>query len=101
MFDAKLDKFQYFTDEWNVDAVENKNTDNKIVVDVDSNRASTINTRDMDVNPIPTYATPCIACGELIEISIYDGGSKLCPSCKKAIQFIKEKFASELKSFCD
>ena len=99
MFEMKLDKFQYFADEWNADAVENRSADNKIVNDIDGRSASTINTRDVDVNPIPTYATPCIACGELIEISIYDGGSKLCPSCKKAIQLIKEKFAAELKFF--
>ena len=46
--------------------------------------------------PITTFGTPCIICGETVFVDIWGAGPRACDSCKKAIKFIKEKFKEEL-----
>lgn len=45
-------------------------------------------------------ATPCLVCGEDVQLEgWWIGGPKICPSCQKAIKFIKEKFSKELEEY--
>lgn len=46
--------------------------------------------------PITNLGTPCLICGETVLIDIWGIGPKVCDSCKKAIELIKEKFKEEL-----
>jgi hypothetical protein len=41
--------------------------------------------------PITTFGTPCIICGETVFVDIYGAGPKVCNSCKEAVQFVKDK----------
>lgn len=41
--------------------------------------------------PITTVSIPCFICGEDILVDIYGMSSKVCDSCKEAIQFVKDK----------
>ena len=41
--------------------------------------------------PITTFGTPCLICGETVFVDIYGAGPKVCTSCKEAIQFVKDK----------
>lgn len=44
-------------------------------------------------------STKCLACGEETIVMMWDSYTQICPSCKKAIKFIKEKFNKELESY--
>ena len=60
--------------------------------------------RDIDAWKITAAAeygcTPCLVCGESVGIrQMSDTKPKICPSCKKAIKFIKEKFKEELRNY--
>ena len=41
--------------------------------------------------PITTFCTPCLICGETVFVDIYGVGAKVCDSCKEAIRFVKDK----------
>ena len=41
--------------------------------------------------PITTFGTPCLICGETVFVDIYGAGPKVCTSCKEAIKFVKDK----------
>ena len=41
--------------------------------------------------------TPCIVCGEPIDVNWHETRPKMCEECKRAVRFIKEKFREELK----
>ena len=43
--------------------------------------------------------TKCLVCGEEIIVLMWDSYTQICPSCKKAIKFIKEKFSKELENY--
>lgn len=53
-----------------------------------------------NVTAVSWGATPCLVCGEDVQL---DGwwitGPKICPTCQKAIKFIKEKFSKELETY--
>lgn len=40
--------------------------------------------------------TFCLVCGDDIILACYEGGPKICHTCKKTINFIREKFKEEL-----
>ena len=45
-------------------------------------------------------ATPCLVCGEDVQLEgWWIAGPKICPTCQKAIKFIKEKFNKELEEY--
>lgn len=44
-------------------------------------------------------STSCLVCGEEITVNMWDSYIRICPSCKKAIKFIKEKFNKELENY--
>lgn len=41
--------------------------------------------------PITTFGTPCLICGETVFIDIWGSGPKVCDSCKEAVKFVKDK----------
>ena len=43
--------------------------------------------------------TKCLVCGEEIIVLMWDSYTQVCPSCKKAIKYIKEKFSKELENY--
>ena len=50
--------------------------------------------------PIEYGCTPCLVCGEPVGIHVmFDNRSKICPTCQKAIKFIKEKFKEEIMNY--
>ena len=50
--------------------------------------------------PVEYGSTPCLVCGEPVGIhQMFDNKSKICPTCKKTIKFIKEKFKEELENY--
>lgn len=40
--------------------------------------------------PITTFCTPCLICGEDVFVDLYSMGPKVCDSCKEAVQFVKD-----------
>lgn len=47
--------------------------------------------------PLTVGATDCLVCGESINVNMWESFTKICPACKKAIMFIREKFDKELE----
>lgn len=43
--------------------------------------------------------TPCLVCGDDVILNWLNGGPKICPTCQKAIKFVKEKFKKELDDY--
>ena len=48
---------------------------------------------------IAVGCTRCLVCGADVILSWSDGEPKICPTCQKAIKFIKEKFKKELDEY--
>ena len=44
-------------------------------------------------------STSCLICGEDIMVNMWDSYVKICPTCRRAVKFIKEKFKKELESY--
>lgn len=40
--------------------------------------------------PVTTFCTPCLICGETVFVDIWGLGPKVCDSCKEAVQFVKD-----------
>ena len=40
-------------------------------------------------------STPCLVCGESVMVNLFESYTKICPICKKAIMYIREKFGKE------
>ena len=51
------------------------------------------------LEPIYMYATKCLVCDTEVPVSFLGGGPMICPDCKKAIKFIKERFKEELDNY--
>ena len=49
--------------------------------------------------PIAVGSTSCLVCGESITVNMWESYVKICPTCKKAIMFIREKFDKELERY--
>lgn len=43
------------------------------------------------LEPVTTFSMPCLICREDISVDIYGMSSKVCDSCKEAVQFVKDK----------
>ena len=56
-------------------------------IDMASNAATAIGCAD------------CLVCGESITVNMFDSYTKICPTCKKAIMYIREKFTKELETY--
>lgn len=41
--------------------------------------------------PVTTFSTPCLICGETVFVDIWGAGPRICDSCKEAIKFVKDK----------
>lgn len=52
-----------------------------------------------EATEVAVGSTNCLVCGENIIVNMWDSYVRICPSCKKAIKFIKEKFNTELQNF--
>lgn len=107
------DEFHYYDDECNCEysrllkekeesgeSLIERFPDSAIRVNADSIAASEYDFPDTITEyicePITTIGTPCLICVETVFVDIWGLGPKVCDSCKKAIELIKEKFKEEL-----
>ena len=44
---------------------------------------------------ITVGSTPCLVCGDNVLVNLYESYTRICPICKKAIMYIREKFGKE------
>ena len=51
------------------------------------------------IDKVAVGSTKCLVCGEEIIVLMWDSYTQVCPSCKKAIKYIKEKFSKELDDY--
>ena len=70
----------------------NANADN---IDINSDQRSPEN-----ATAVAWGATSCLVCGEDVQLEgWWAAGPKICPTCRKAVKFIKENFSKELEVY--
>jgi hypothetical protein len=104
---ALTDEFHYYDDECNCEYLrllkEKEKTgeslierfpDSAIMINTDNIAASEYEFPDTITEyicePITTIGTPCLICGETVFVDVCGSGPKVCDSCRKAIQFVKD-----------